>query len=438
VLAKLWRNMSTLLLSIILATMVWFVAVREQNPPIEADYGHQIPLEVEGLPEGMVIYGEVPDRVALRLLAPQLSWDGLSPSKFRAWIDLEELAPGLHDLPVQVEVSDRSVSVVEKRPSTINVRLESLVEVELPINIDVMDSAPTGYVARTPITNPITATITGPETVVGQTDRVLAEVYLRGAKETVERTADLEARNSNGDTLTGITIDPQQIDVTIPIEQRFGYRDVAVRAPISGEVAPGYWINNITVDPSTVTVVGGPAALSNLPGYVETFPIDVSDATSDITERVAFNLPEGVSVVGPGTSSTASGSGVQVSIAIAAVEGGQTVERSVTLQGLSENLQAVARPEQVDVILSGPLPRLQALTLEDVKVIVDLFDLGTGVHKVKPNVVVPETLRVESVLPDTVEVEIELKPSSPIPTSQTPAPTATMSPTPVSIPGLGR
>jgi YbbR domain-containing protein len=97
---------------------------------------------------------------------------------------------------------------------------------------------------------------------------------------------------------------------------------------------------------------------------------------------------------------------VLVTVDVAAIEGGQTVQRPVTFQGLRETRWATASPPQVDVILSGPLPRLNALTIRDVKVIADLFGLDPGIHKVKPTVVVPEGLRVESILPDTIEVEI--------------------------------
>jgi YbbR domain-containing protein len=194
---------------------------------------------------------------------------------------------------------------------------------------------------------------------------------------------------------------------------------------IQGEVSPGYWISNITVDPSTVTVVGGPSALKNLPGFVETSPVDVTNATNNITERVALVLPQGVSVVQPESGGGQSAPGVQVSIQVSTVEGGQTVEREVTFQGLDEALSAVARPSQVDVILSGPIPRLQALTLQDVQVIADLFGLGVGTHMVKPTIVVPETLRVKSVLPEAVEVQITLQPlPSPTPSSASPPPLA--------------
>ena len=444
-LEKLWQGLGTVVLSLILATLVWFVAVREENPPVEADYGPAIQLEMENVPPGMVIFdpGSIPPSVSLHLRAPQTSWDQLSPSKFRAWIDLTGLAPGLHDVPVQAEVSDRAITVVDKSPSTVNIRLEALAEIQVPIKVNVMDSVPVGYIARASVVSPITATVTGPATAVSQVTQALADIYLRNAKDTVNRSVDLSARDANGDVVNRVTLNPSKIEVSIPIEQRFGYRDVSVRVPVSGEVAAGYWISNITVEPSTVTVVGGPSALQQLPGYIETFPVDVNDATSDITERLAYDLPPGVSVVQPDSNTNGENSGAQVQIQIAAVEGGQTVRRSITLQGLDQNKFAVARPQRVDVILSGPLPRLQALTLQDVKVIVDLFGLGVGVHKVKPTVVVPETLRVESVLPDIIEVQITMALPTPTATAtlvstaaatQTITSTLTITPTVTPIP----
>jgi YbbR domain-containing protein len=419
---RVLQNLSTMILSIILATMVWFVAVREGNPPIEDDYGQSIPLEVENLPPGTVIFGDVPDRLSLRLRAPQSSWEELSPAKFRAWIDLVGLAPGLHDVPVNLEVSDRSVVVVEKRPSSVNVRLEPLVEGQYAVQVEIVDSAPLGYVARTPVVEPITATVSGPATVVNQVAQVWGEAYLRSAKETVERSVDLVARDADGAVLKGLTITPPKARIVVPVEQRFGYRDVSVSVVISGEVASGYWISNIDVDPSTVTVVGGSKNLNDLPGFVETSEVDVQGASDDVVERVPLNLPPGLSVVQPENQGTDNLGGVLVTVEVSAIEGGKTVKRPVTFQGLRETRTATASPPDVDVILSGPLPELQSLTARDVTVYADLFGLDPGSHKVELTVVVPEGLRVESVLPGTVEVEIEKIPTGTLIPSGTPMP----------------
>jgi YbbR domain-containing protein len=214
----------------------------------------------------------------------------------------------------------------------------------------------------------------------------------------------------------------------VPVDQRFGYRDVSVSVVISGEVAPGYWISNIVVDPSTVTVVGGPVNLNDLPGFVETSEVDVRGATDEVVERVPLNLPPGLSVVQPETQGTDNVGGVLVTVEVSTIEGGKTVQRPVTFQGLRETRSATASPSEVDVILSGPLPELQSLTARDVTVIADLFGLDPGSHKVELSVVVPEGLRVESVLPDTVEVEIRVgQPQTP---TRTLIPTGTPTPIP--------
>jgi len=60
------------------------------------------------------------------------------------------------------------------------------------------------------------------------------------------------------------------------------------------------------------------------------------------------------------------------------------------------------------VILSGPLPELQALQLEDVRVVVNLFGLAPGRYQLTPTVQLPEgsNLKVERFAPETVEVTI--------------------------------
>jgi len=56
--------------------------------------------------------------------------------------------------------------------------------------------------------------------------------------------------------------------------------------------------------------------------------------------------------------------------------------------------------------LSGPLPLLETLATDDVRVILDLFGLGPGTHRVEPQVVVPEGTTAQNILPPTIQVEI--------------------------------
>jgi YbbR domain-containing protein len=431
VIRRLLDHLGTLSLALILAVVVWVMAVNQENPPVRDAFHEPIPIEVVNKPPGLVLFGDVVESTQVTVQAPESSWNDLSLSKFRALLDLAGMQSGLHDVPIQVTCSDSRVRIVERNPDRIAVRLEPSASEEVPVAIDVPDSPALGYAARPMVTTPPTVTISGPASIVEQVTHVAGELRLGSAKSTVVRYVFVSPRNAQGEAVGWVDWTPTEVEVQVPIEQRLGFRDASVRAVVVGQVAPGYWISNITVEPSAVTLIGSPDALESLEGYVATNTVDVSGAEGKVTERVALDLPSNVSLVPVGDAGS---EGVQVTVEVAAIMGGRTIQHWVELQGLAPNLRAQASPEWVDVILSGPLSQLQGLRSEQVQVMLDLFDLAAGVHKVRPTVLVPEGLKVESIVPDTIEVDIGEIPPTPIytraPTTPTAIPTPTARPTP--------
>ncbi|MDP3186676.1 MAG: hypothetical protein Q8M58_15560, partial [Anaerolineales bacterium] len=142
---------------------------------------------------------------------------------------------------------------------------------------------------------------------------------------------------------------------------------------------------------------------SALPGYVETTPLDLNGASADIEIRLNLNLPAGVALVGE--------QNVLVQVGISAIQSSlKLTNRPVEINNLSATLQAKVSPENVDVILSGPLPVLDTLAPSDVHVVIDVKGLGVGTHHLTPTVpMVIAGVTVESILPGTVEVIISYK-----------------------------
>jgi YbbR domain-containing protein len=80
-------------------------------------------------------------------------------------------------------------------------------------------------------------------------------------------------------------------------------------------------------------------------------------------------------------------------------------------------------PQTVDVIVSGPLPVLDKLASQDVKVTVNLTDLTPGTYQLKPEVEpINGNVLVESILPGTVEVVISIQGTPTIIPTGTPGP----------------
>jgi YbbR domain-containing protein len=404
-LRSVFENFGTAMLALLIAFSIWMAAVVEQNPPREDFYPADLPIEVINKPPALILFQPLERTVRVRIRAPQASWDKLQASgasslsgNARAFIDLTGSAGGLREYEVQVKVADPDVAIQSVDPPLVSLRLEEQRAKTFGVQINIGDSPPVGYLLGTPQSTPASVAVSGAQSRVDQVVEVVAAVQLRGSKTTVVRDVALIARDAQGNTVAGVVLSPDTANVTVPVDQRIGFKDVSVKVVTKGAVAGGYWLSNIAVDPSTVTVVGSPARLDEIGGFISTEAVDIKDAKSSSLVRAGLVLPQGVSPIG--TQS------VLVTIDVAAITGGQTVQRQVTVRGLDRGLKATLSPDAVDVILGGPLPVLQSLKVDDVQVIIDLVNKLPGKYKITPTLIKPDSLEVESIVPDTIEVVI--------------------------------
>jgi YbbR domain-containing protein len=393
-------NLGSMVMALVLAVMVWMGATIQANPFVEGYLAEPVPMEVVNRGEGLVVMGGIGQEVMVRVRTPQSVWEDLSPSSFRAYIDLQGLDVGLHEIPVRVEPASSLVRILEVSPATLTVRLDTRGEKTVRVRVSVYGNPPLGFGIGTVQVEPEMVKVTGPQILVDQVAQLIAEVYLSGQKDTFERNATLTPTDEVGNVISGLELEQKSAKVTVPIEQGVGYRELSIKAMIEGTPAPGYWISSISANPSTVTVFGDPGAVNAIPGYLETYAVNVEDARESISEQVAIVFPDGVSALEDVAT-------VQALIEISPVLGGQTVQLTPVVQGLGRGLEATFSPDTVEVILSGPLSDLEALEAGDVRIVLDLSGYEPGTHFVTPDVQKPSSLDVQAVLPDQVEVVIE-------------------------------
>lgn len=415
-------NIGTLILALVLAIVVWISAVTAANPNVERT--RTVPLDIMGLDPDMLIVGNVPTQVRVALEAPSSVMDSMNASEnaVQSWVDVAGLEPGTHDLLVQVQINPafRPVRQGAVIPELVEITLEPLLTRTYPVSLEVTGEPAVGYQKGRLVVEPSSVTVSGAASLVTQIDKVGSTIDISGVTETIERNVSLVAVDQQGEPVSGVNITPAEVAVTQPIFLQGGYRNVIVRVETVGQPADGYKLTNITVSPLNVVVFSSdPQLVNDLPGYVETLSVDLTGAVDDIDSYVAIDLPEGVTMVGDQF--------VLVQVSIAAIEGSLNMSIPVIPVGLLPIQAALISPESVDVILSGPVPILDAMTPEDVRVVVDVSDLELGIYQIEPQVeVLSERVIVESVVPSTVEIEIIIAPT-PTPTS-TPAPAATSQP----------
>ncbi len=421
------RNLDSLALAFFLAVIVWVIAVQQEDPIIVADLPDSIPVSYVNLPEGLTILGNPVDSVRIRVRGQRSVVTSLTGDSFRAYVDLAGLAPDVHTLPIRVE-GPREITVVSVEPPRAVVHLERLAQKTVPVRVEIMDLPPLGYRVRADniVTEPMTATVEGPQSQVEKVVSAVAEVYVQARRSSVDTNVALSPRDANGLPVFNVSVKPPVARVVVPIEPQPGFAEVPVVPRTVGQPAEGYRVASISVDPATVTLRGNPEVLQTLPGYVETEPLDISGATQDIVERLPLRVPENVSILGSKTAI--------VTVRIVPLEGGRTLVRVLRVQGLPEGMQVTIPIESVQIILSGPLPKLNNLRGDEVQAILDLSDItGEGVFTLKPQILTPADIRVEAVIPAEIQVEVRRPTPTPTP-SPTPTPTWTPTPTPTGTP----
>jgi len=241
--------------------------------------------------------------------------------------------------------------------------------------------------------------------------RARVVLNLDNVRESIDVSLPIQGVDSENNLVQGLAINPENVQVNIPISKKGGFRDVAVKVVVQGQQAPGYRIENISVFPPVITIFADdPELVNTLPGVVETLPLDLQDRSEDISTRLSLDLPENVTLVGAQT--------VQVQVSISPIQTSVTLPNlPIDVVGEAEGLHADVFPKVVDVIISGPVPVLEAISAQDITVSVNVAGREIGVYQLSPEVeILLENVSVQSILPSTVEVVIAL-PGTPTPTA---------------------
>ena len=407
------KNLRTFLLALALGISVWVSAVSAADPNDVRTFPNPIPLEVVGKASTLIFAEDPPSSVEVRLRAPRSVWEALiaKEDSIQAVLDLSGVPAGEYTKPIQLTISERPYQLVLVNPSEVTVHLESVQSQTFPLVLSLSGQPAAGYQAGAATKDVTEVTVSGPMSLVERVARARVVLNLDNVRESIDVSLPIQLVDSDNNLVQGLAINPQNVGVNIPISKKGGFRDVAVKVVVQGQQAPGYRIENISVFPPVITIfTEDPELVNELPGVVDTLPLDLQDRSEDISTRLSLDLPENVTLVGAQT--------VQVQVSISPIQTSVTLPNlPIDVVGVAEGLSAEVFPQGVDVILSGPVPVLEAISSQDITVSVDAHGLEIGVYQLTPVVeTLLENVSVQSILPGTVEVVIAV-PSTPTPTA---------------------
>lgn len=158
-LTSLGRNKSLKLLSLLLATALWFAVGIEE--PTETTLN--VSLELVNLPANLLITSEVPPALQVRVLGPSSVIRKLNQTRLAQTIDLSGFKPGRHSVPLRPKNFNfpRAVTVTRVQPNPLSVTLSPALSRTLQIQ-PVLEGKPAeGYQVVSAQTRPEQITVKG-------------------------------------------------------------------------------------------------------------------------------------------------------------------------------------------------------------------------------------------------------------------------------------
>ena len=407
------QNLGWMLFSLAVSLSLWVGVNRQQNPDV-TNVVSNIPVEVVGVPSSLTVRNP-PQSVSIRATAPRERWSNLGPESFKMFVDASLASDGINELKVQGRALSGSVRLEEALPPLVLVGFARLKSKDVPVIVNMLDTAPFGYRADPPTVSPERVTVSGPESQVLLVVGVAVDARLDGSRTRLSRWYQPTPIGIDKDEIRDVVIKPESVLVEVPVEQELMYKTVVVVPEFTGRVVLGYQMVGYNVEPSSVTLVGSPAVLAEL-NHVATKPVDLTGASRDVIAYIELLLPS--------RAALARTQDMVVRVYVNAVQASTTISVALEPVNLRDGLQATLLPSEVEVTISGPMPLLSALAARDLQPTLDLRGLGPGTHAVEPSFTTAPSLKRERTLPERVTVVIRAKPEPTPTTSPSPEPGA--------------
>ncbi len=399
--------------SAVLAAAAWMLVTWQQDPFRQDWLSDRLAVEVDHVPDGLVEVGR-PSDVRVELRASRNAWSNVRSSDFKASIDLSKATAGIRTADVKVETSGE-YQIVDWDPRQVTVRLDPVVQRTLSVQLDVSGKPPDGYSVGDRSVSPDQITISGQQGLVEAVSQAMVKVSIDGARGDVTDNVVPQLLDSASKPIDGLQLSPPTVHLSVSIDRQLQAKSVGISVPTEGQVAPGFWLSNLVANPSSVTIVGSPTALSKV-DYIQLPALDLSGATGNVVRTVALNNTDEYSLATP--------TQVQVTATVTPLRTSELLPLGVTVTGLVEGTQATVSPPSIEVSISGRADDLLGLKPGDLSAVIDVGGLTSGPHTVSVRLNSPASIRIDTVRPDQVTATLGPAVTTAAAPSPTPQPTA--------------
>lgn len=404
------RNIGAMLfnskiISVLLAVLLWVYVVGIRGPDTTKSVEAQ--LIAVNVPQGYVLAGTLPT-VTVTLRGPMNTLWNVTSGYVTPTVDLRGRSEGSFIASVQAQVAGLAGATVETvAPREVNVQLERLETVTVPVHAEVTGTLPPSLVLGTLRVEPQSIEVSGPSSIVSQVKEAALVVALdklgtvAGGNLTVA--GDIVVYDATGNVVEGVLLSPRSAVTILPILDAATLKTVPVIPTVVGHPTSGYAVASGSCTPAIVMITGTAAKLSQVQA-VSTAAVDISGESGSLTKQVALILPPGVSLVG-GSKTVSCRVEIEQVVVLA------IPDVSIEVRGAGAGWKVVLGTTSASVLISGTNSGVMALRSSQIKAYVDVSQppLADGSYAVSVDGLMQGVVSA-TVTPSSVNADVQKGP----------------------------
>lgn len=379
---KLLNNFGLKVASLVLAFAVWMAIVNISNPVI--DDSQTVPVEVkneEVLKAANLTYEMGKDVVTVSYQVRTRERSLVKASDFHAYVDLNDYnVTGA--IPITVEINKDKEALVKSdtitaKPMVIRIKTEALQRKKFDLQVKTEGAHEDGYAPGPIIPSSSSVTVEGPESLIGQINRIGVVVNIENKSADFDVTAAPVLYDANDNELDfgdKVSVSPHEIECRVSILKA---KNLSLNFEVSGEVAKGYRYTGVDSSVKTVPVVGTKSVLASLSTLsVASDKLNISGATADkvIELDLSQYLPPNTSIAGNEYKNVT----VKLKVEPLTTKTFTLDLESLDKIGLEEDYEYGFDKETADVTIRGLKEDLDSLDINKLNAVLDVTNLHTG------------------------------------------------------------
>lgn len=380
---RLTNNLALKLAALAFAFLLWLIVVNEIDPVERRTYSNVV---VTMLHDELILnkgntYRIVNGNTAtVTVTAKRSILEKITPEAIRATADIKDIQLSSF-VPIEVAIGGfegeyRSATAL---PNNVEIKIESSKSTKFPINVETIGTLQDGYVLGNLVAQPETVQISGPKSLIGRIEKVVARVDINGISSDSTLEAELVLYDGGGNVIDQTSLETNiggDKKVRVKVEL-LSTKIVEVKADVTG-ISPeiGYKIGDVTCEPQRISIAGLEEDIADISEITISSDMLLADNISEKTEEtidISSALPENIRLANENEKNVV----VTIRVEKAGVKTFEVPINSITKNNVKAGYKIdFGNIQEIMLHFTGDDAALEALTLEQIekRVSIDLKD----------------------------------------------------------------